>query len=54
VIWQHVVLCKSYGVENVPDCGCVSCVVLHESGQCSSLKMIFGSKHVGAILSVLM
>ena len=31
MLWQHVVLCKSYGAENVPDCGCVSCVMLHET-----------------------
>ena len=52
----------SYGAQNVPDCVCVCvpCVVLRES-QCdfskeqfSSLEMILGSKHVGAISNVLM
>jgi hypothetical protein len=32
VLWQHVVLCKSYGAENAPDCGCVWCVMLCETG----------------------
>jgi len=58
VLWQHVLLCKSYAAENAPDYGCASCVMLRETGfskeQCSSLKMILGSKHVGKILYVLM
>ena len=63
MLWQHVILCKSYTAENAPDCGCVSCVMLRETGskkcdfskeQSSSLKMIVGLKHVGAILNVLM
>ena len=31
MLWQHVVLCKPYGAENVPDCGCVWCVMLRET-----------------------
>jgi hypothetical protein len=31
VLWQHVVLCKSYGAENAPDCGRVSFVILREN-----------------------
>ena len=56
MLWQHVVLCKSYAAENAPECGCVSCVVQRETvkEQCSSLTMILGSKYVGAILNVLM
>jgi len=46
VLWQHVVLCKSYTAESAPGYGCVSCVMLRET--------ILGSKHVGAILNVLM
>jgi len=50
------VLCKSYAAENAPDYVCR--VMQHETlcdfskEQCSSLKMILGSKHVGAILNV--
>ena len=58
MLWQHVVLCKLYAAENAPDCGGVSCFMQRETDfskeQCSSLKMILGSKHVGAILNVLM
>ena len=32
MLWQHVVLCKSYAAENAPDYGCVSCVMLRETG----------------------
>ena len=59
MLWQHVVLCKPYGAESAPDYGCASCVMLCyvtlryvSKEQCSSLKMISGSKHVGAILNV--
>ena len=31
MLWQHVVLCKSYGAENAPGYGCVSCVMLRET-----------------------
>ena len=31
MLWQHVVLRKSYAAENAPDCGCVSCVMLRET-----------------------
>jgi len=31
VLWQHVVLRKSYAAESAPDCGCVSCVMLRET-----------------------
>jgi len=27
VLWQHVVLCKSYAAENAPYYGCVLCVI---------------------------
>ena len=30
MLWQHVVLFKSYVAENAPDYGCVSCVMLCE------------------------
>jgi len=41
VLWQRVVLCKSYGAENAPDCGCVSCVMLSETGYgCVSCVML--------------
>jgi len=37
VLWQHVVLCKLYAAENVPDYGCASCVTLCESlTQCNT------------------
>ena len=42
---------QEYVVGNAPDYGCASCVTLRET---SSLRMILGSKHVGAILNVLM
>jgi len=32
VLWQHVLLCKSHAAENAPDYGCVSCVMLRETG----------------------
>ena len=31
VLWQHVVLCKSYADENAPGYGCVSSVTLRET-----------------------
>jgi len=33
VLWQHVVLCKSYAAESAPGYGCVSCVILRETVQ---------------------
>ena len=30
MLWQHVLLCKSYATESAPDCGWVSCVVQRE------------------------
>ena len=29
VLWQRVVLCKPYGAENAPDCGCVCYTAWH-------------------------
>jgi len=60
VLWQHVVLCKWYAAKGVPDYVCLVLCGLSVSKkcdfskeQCSSLKMILGSKYVGAILNVL-
>jgi len=57
------VLCVSYAAKNVTDYVCVTCYVARDSRnitcdfskeKCSSLKMILGSKHVAAILNVVM
>ena len=39
------VLCKSYVAENAPDCGCVSCVMLRETGcgLCGRIRVVFTS-----------
>ena len=47
MLWQHVVLCKSYAAENAPDysqCFLKKCDFSKE--KCSSLKMVLGLKLV--------
>ena len=47
MFWQRVVLCKWYAAKGAPYYACrVVCSL-------RLLKMILGSKHVGAILNVL-
>ena len=43
VLWQHVVLCKSYASENAPEYGCALCVMLRETGY--SQSHIFKTTH---------
>ena len=56
VLWQHVVLCKSYANDSAPGNVCRVLCSLRVSSCITQAKMILGSKHVkkGAILNVLM